>query len=67
LLAYLAKGKVGENISLSNIRKHWSKMEAKTLLGKFNLFYSNEAKTRGWVDVGGHGIYKLTDEWEQVL
>jgi hypothetical protein len=67
LLAYLAKGKVGENISLSNIRKHWSKMETKALLGKFNLFYSNEAKTRGWVDVGGHGIYKLTEEWEKVL
>ena len=31
LLAYLAKGKVGENISLSNIKKHWNKM--KSLLG----------------------------------
>ena len=67
LLAYLAKGKVDENISLSDIRSHWCKMETKTLLGKFNLFYPNEAKTRGWVDVGGHGIYKLTNEWEQVL
>lgn len=67
LLAYLAKGKVGTNISLSDIRNHWSKMETKSLLGKFNLFYSNEAKTRGWVDVEGHGIYKLTKEWEQVL
>jgi hypothetical protein len=67
LLAYLAKGKIDENINLSDIRKHWSKMETKTLLGKFNLFYSNEAKTRGWVDVERHGIYKLTEEWEQVL
>ena len=67
LLAYLAKGKVEENISLSDIKKRWNKMEAKTLLGKFNQFYSSEAKTRGWVDVRGHGIYKLTKEWEQVL
>ncbi len=65
LLAYLAKGKVGENINLSNIKKHWNKM--KSLLGEFNTFYSNKAKTDGWVDVSGHGIYKLTEEWEQVL
>lgn len=67
LLAYLAKGKLEENISLRDIKKHWNKMETKTLLGKFNQFYSSEAKTRGWVDVGGYGIYKLTKEWEQVL
>jgi hypothetical protein len=65
LLAYLAKGKVGENISLSDIKKHWNKM--KSILGEFNMFYPNDAKTRGWVDVDGHGIYKLTEEWEQVL
>ena len=65
LLAYLAKGKVGENISLSDIKKHWNKMTS--LLGEFNMFYPNDAKTHGWVDVGGHGIYKLTKEWEQVL
>jgi len=67
LLAYLAKGKVGENISLSDIKKHWNKMKAKSLLGEFNMFYPNDAKTHGWVDVGGHGVYKLTKEWEQVL
>jgi hypothetical protein len=67
LLAYFAKGKVGENISLSDIRKHWNRMEAKTLLGKFNLFYPNAAKTRGWVDSRKYGTYSLTNEWEQVL
>jgi len=65
LLAYLAKGKIGENISLSDIKKHWNKM--KSILGEFNMFYPSDAKTRGWVDVDGHGIYKLTEEWEQVL
>jgi hypothetical protein len=67
LLSYLAKSKVGENISLSDIKKHWNKMKAKSLLGEFNMFYPNYAKTKGWVDVVGHGIYKLTKEWEQVL
>jgi len=65
LLAYLAKGKVGENIRLSDIKKHWNKM--KSLLGDFNMSYTDKAKTHGWVDVGGHGVYKLTKEWEQVL
>jgi hypothetical protein len=65
MVAYLAKGKVGENISLSDIKKHWNKM--KSLLGEFNMSYTNKAKTDGWVDAGGRGIYKLTEEWEQVL
>lgn len=65
ILAYLVKGKIGENTNLDVIKKHWNKM--KSLLGNFNMFYTNEAKTRGWVDVEGHGIYKLTKEWEQAL
>ena len=65
MAAFLSKGKVGENIGLSDIKKHWNKM--KSLLGEFNMFYPNEAKTRGWVDVGGYGLYKLTKEWEQIL
>jgi hypothetical protein len=65
MVAYLTKGKVGETVSLGTIQEHWNKM--KSLLGEFNRFHSNEAKTRGWVDTEGRGIYKLTDEWEQVL
>jgi hypothetical protein len=67
LLAYLTKGKVGENITLADIKKHWNKMKAKSLLGQFNMFYPNDAKTHGWVDSKEYGSYTLTKEWEGVL
>ena len=67
LLVYLARGEVGKNIQLSEIRKHWDKMKTKQLLGKFNRFYPNEAKTRGFVDSKQYGFYSLTKEWKNVL
>lgn len=67
LLAYFAKGEVDKSIELSEIKKHWEKMSAKTLLGKFNMFYPNDAKTRGWVDSKKHGNYNLTNAWKEVL
>ena len=39
----------------------------KSLLGEFNMSYTDKAKTNGWVDTEQRGIYKLTDEWRQVL
>jgi len=65
MVAYLAKGKVGEAILHDTIQKHWNKM--KSMLGEFNRFYPNQAKTNNYVDTEGRGKYKLTDEWEQVL
>jgi len=67
LLAYLAKGEVDKNFDLSDIKNHWNKMSAKNMLGKFNMFYSNDAKNRGWVDSKEHGKYNLTNEWKSVL
>lgn len=67
LLAYLAKGEVDKNIELSEIKKHWGKMTGKTLLGKFNMFYPNDAKTRGWIDSKQYGSYNLTSEWKSVI
>jgi len=67
LLAYLSRGEVNKNIELSEIKKHWNKMSAKTLLGKFNMFYPNDAKTRGWVDSKEYGSYNLTNEWKNTL
>ena len=67
LLAYLVKGEIDKNMELSEIKKHWNKMSAKHLLGKFNMFYPNEAKTRVWVDSKKHGSYCLTNEWKNVL
>jgi hypothetical protein len=67
LLAYLSKGENNKNIELSEIKNHWGKMETKSLLGKFNMFYPNDAKTRGWVDSKEYGLYNLTDEWQNAL
>lgn len=67
LVAYLAKGEVGREIKVSDITSTWSKMQTKNLLGKFNRFYSTEAKTKGWVDSKDHGTYCLTPEWEDAL
>jgi len=67
LLAYLAKGEVGKIIKVGEIRKHWSKMSAKQMLGKFNRFYPSDAKTKGWIDPKEHGSYALTKEWKNVL
>ena len=67
LLAYLAKGEVDKNIELSEIKKHWGKMTSKTLLGKFNMFYPNDAKTRGWIDSKEYGSYNLTNEWKAIV
>ena len=67
LLAYLAKGEIDKNIELSEIKKHWGKMTSKTLLGKFNMFYPNDAKTRVWIDSKEYGSYNLTNEWKAIL
>jgi len=67
MVAYLAKGEIEKNIQLSEIKKRWSKMSAKSLLGEFNMFYPNDAKTRGWIDSKEHGSYCLTNEWKDML
>ncbi|HUW21423.1 MAG TPA: hypothetical protein VMW41_02015 [Candidatus Bathyarchaeia archaeon] len=67
LLAYLSKGDKSKNIELSELKKCWNKMTAKTLLGKFNMFYPNDAKTRGWINSKEYGKYNLTNEWKNVL
>lgn len=65
LLAYLAKNEIGKNVALSDIRKEWNRMSGKNLLGKFNRFYPNEAKTQGWIDSKEYGTYCLADSWQE--
>ncbi len=67
LLAYFANGEVDKNFDLSDIKNHWNKMSAKNMLGKFNMFYPNDAKNRGWIDSKEYGKYNLTNEWNNVL
>lgn len=66
LLAYLTKGEVGVDIGLDKIGSEWKKMSAKNLMGKFNRFYPNEAKTQGWADSKAHGTYCLTKAWKEI-
>ncbi len=68
ILAFLTKGEVKKDIKLTDITKRWNKMSAKNLLGcKFNNFYPNDAKTKGWVDSKKYGAYCLTDSWKEIL
>lgn len=67
ILSYLVKGDADKNTELSEIKKHWSKMSAKNMLGKFNMFYPNDAKNRGWIDSKEYGKYNLTNEWKNIL
>jgi hypothetical protein len=66
LVAYLAKGKVGDEVRLGDVEKHWNKMTSH-MDGEFNRKYSSTAKDGGWVDTRKKGIYVLTDSWEEVL
>jgi hypothetical protein len=67
VLAYLSGGKIDKNVNHAEIKKLWNKMSTKSLLGKFNMFYPNEAKTRGHVNSKEYGVYNLTKEWKEVL
>lgn len=68
LLAFEVKGKVGTEVELDVLRTKWNKMTSKALMGyKFNLFYSNDAKTRGWVDSKKTGSYHLCKTWMEIF
>jgi hypothetical protein len=67
MVAFLAKGDMEKDISMTDIKSLWAKMSTKKLLGNYNDFYPNEAKTKGWVDTHEYGIYQLTGEWGDVL
>lgn len=66
LLAYLAKGKAGQEVQLAEIAKRWNKMTS--ILGyEFNRFFTNAAKENGWVDVKKAGVYVLRPSWREVF
>lgn len=66
ILAYLVKGKVGQEKSLSEIENHWNKMTS-LVRGKFNRFYSARAKENNWVDSKKTGFYQLTSDWKKIF
>jgi hypothetical protein len=66
LLAYLAQGKVGHEVALSEIKNRWGKMTS--ILNKdFNPSFTNTAKEHGWVDVKKTGMYVLHSKWSEIL
>jgi len=65
VLAYVAKGTVGKEIQLADVVGRWNKMTS--LLGIFNLSYTNRAKENGWVDTKKKGLYVLTSTWKEAL
>lgn len=68
LLAHLTKGKLGVDVELKNIEKHWNRMTAPNLLdGKFNRFYTNSAKESGWVNTKKQGMYSLRPQWRDIF
>lgn len=67
LIAFLSEGNVGVPVEMSEIIKHWQKMQAKPLLGGFNRYFANEAKTQGWVNSEKYGTYSLASSWKESL
>ena len=65
LLAYLAKGVPNKEVPLNDVKKVWNRMTAR--LGKFNPFYTNEAKENGWVHTMKKGGYVLTTTWREAF
>ena len=65
-VAFLAKGKVGVEVELKEVEKHWSRMNG-LLNASFNRFYSNSAKDNGWVNTKKQGVYVLTPRWQSAL
>jgi hypothetical protein len=66
VLAYLVKGKVGLEKTLTEIEKRWNKMTS-LLKGKFNRYYSARAKENNWVDSRKSGFYFLTKNWKEIF
>lgn len=66
MLSCLVKGKVGGEISMEEIKKHWDKMTS-LFGGKFNTYYSTTAKDNNWADSKKHGTWFLTKDWQNIF
>lgn len=68
LLSRLAKGDVKKEVRIEEIKKHWNKMKAKSLLGlDFNSFYPTRAGENDWVEAKKKGIYSLRPSWRDIF
>ena len=68
LLAWFAKGGLKNEIAISQIRKQWNRMTAKSLLEmEFNQFFPAEARNSDWVELKKKGIYSLRPSWKDIF
>jgi hypothetical protein len=68
LLSRLAGGDVKKEVAVEEIKKHWKKMKAKSLLGlDFNTFYPTRAGENDWVETKKKGIYNLRPSWKEIF
>lgn len=65
LLAHLAHGKIGEDISGEQIVSTWNKMKS-VMGGAYNTAHATRAKEEGWIDSPKRGFYALSDSWKEV-
>lgn len=66
LVAYLSKGKVGQEVAGDVISTAWNRM-TQIMGGAFNGAYATRAKDKGWIDSPKRGAYALSDSWKDVL
>jgi hypothetical protein len=66
LLARLAAGEKSQSIELAAIASEWDKMTS-ILGGRFNRFYSNQARERDWVATNKVGTYHLRPNWREAI
>jgi hypothetical protein len=65
LLAHLAQGKTGQEISGERITSTWNRMKG-VLGGAYNAAHATRAKAEGWIDSPKRGHYALSDSWKEV-
>ena len=66
VVAYLTKGKVGQELSSDKIKACWDK-HSKLLGGKLKSgVYGTRAKESGWLDDPKYGFYCLTKDWVDI-
>jgi hypothetical protein len=68
LVAYLARGKPRERVSLAEIERTWNGMTGNDHFGmKFNVIYALPARKNGWVSRENARTYKLRPEWREIF
>lgn len=66
LVAHIAKGKPGREISSDQLSSEWNRMKS-VLGGAFNQAHATRAKERGWINSPKRGSYVLSNTWKEAL